>query len=111
MFMLFLGANPLYSVESVFIGDVLTFNCKLACRTSIIKGCEVSLLKETEITSKSKQIVGALERISGRDSTVLFLEISLNKSVSYRATALTDTEFGVEFVGRVDVQCKFFGVP
>ena len=112
MFILFLGANPLYSVEWYFVGTVLIFNCKLACRTSIIKGCEVSLLKETEtISMQSEPLDRASERISGREYTVVFLGISLNKSVNYRAIALTNsniTEFGEEFAGSVSRNCKFF---
>ena len=56
------------------------------------------------MSMQSEQLVGSLENLSGRDSTVLFQSISINESVSYRATALTDdsiTEFGEELVGSV----------
>ena len=65
---------------------------------------------------QSEQLDGSLEKLSGRDSTVLFLYISINKSFSYHAIALTDgsiTEFGEELVGivlRNDLYCKFFSV-
>ena len=117
MFILFyVGANPLYSVDWFFIesNNYLTFVCELACRTSIITGCEVSLLQGTEITSiQSEQPVGTLERQSSRDSTVIFTGISLNNSFSYRAIAVTDggvTEFGEQLVGSVSresLNCKF----
>ena len=109
-----LGANPLYSVEWLIINQtILTFICKLACRTSIISGCKVSLLQGTRTMSmQSEQPIGTLEKQSGRDSIVTFTGISSNNSFSYRAIALTDggiTEFGEELVGNVsrDLNCKF----
>ena len=118
MFILFyVGANPLYSVGWIFIesNNLLTFVCELACRTSIISGCEISLLQGTETTSmQSEQPFGTLERQSSRHSIVIFPGISLNNSISYHAIALTDsggvTEFGEQVVGSVsreDLNCKF----
>ena len=97
-------------MRSFFIDNVLTVVCKLACRTSIIRGCEVSLLQGTETTSmQSDRVDGTSEEILGHEATVLFPDISINQSVSYRATALTDgsvTEFGAELVGSVVINCK-----
>ena len=106
---MYIGANPLYNVNWVFGDTFLAFICKLACRTSIISGCKVSLLQGTETTSvQSEQPVGTLEKLSGRDSSVVFInDISLNNSFSYRAIALTDdgaTEFGEELVGNVSIE-------
>ena len=112
---MYVGANPLYSVDWFLSYTILAFICKLACRTSIISGCEVSLVQGTEIMSmQSEQPVGSLEKQSSRNSLVIFNNISLNNSFSYRAIALlTDggvREFGEELVGSVsteDLNCKF----
>ena len=90
--------------------------CELACRTEIIKGCNVSLLQESEtISMQSNDLDGTLEEISGRVSVVVFDDISPNKSTSYQASALTDgsiADFGEELLGSVSrqasINCKFF---
>lgn len=91
---MYTGANFLNSVKWFFIPqNFLMFACKLACRSSIISGCEVFLMQGKETTSsQSKEIAGNLELLE-RIVIVRFADIILNDSISYQATALTTSNF------------------
>ena len=112
----FLDANTLYSVRWFFLSqNDLYFVCILACRTSFIRGCVVSLSHEQRTTSKqSEGLLGTIEDLSGRESPVHFASISLNNSISYSAIALISddmNEFGNPVDGsisREDTTCKVF---
>ena len=115
----FVGANPLYSITWFFLlkKTHLSFICELACRTSIIRGCVVHLLKENgeSISKQSEHIIeGTPNEISGLKSIVHFDNITTsNNPIRYSAVALTNDStlrLGEELADNIvkDLKCMFF---
>ena len=117
---LYVGANPLYSVQSVILSQRhVAIVCTLACRTSIIRGCNVTLSQgQRTVSQQSENIMGTSNEISGNNVSIIFAElepdISLNNPISYSARAIAQTsnsisEFGeqVDGVVSMDFNCEY----
>ena len=107
---MFLGANPVYDVKGFFLTPTyLAIICTLACRTSIIRGCNVTLSQEHgAITRQSENIMGTSDAISGHDITTIFYDLNtsnilLNNPIGYSVRAIAQNNSNVfEFGEKID---------
>ena len=120
----YVGANPLYSVQLFLLTqNYLVFVCTLACRTSIIRTCKVTLTQEQRTVSKeSDNIMGTSNESLGHNINVVFAELDLELNISYNspiiysASAIAQTsddifEFGQQIDGIAsisgDLNCEY----
>ena len=116
----YVGANPLYSVQWFLLNQSsLVFVCTLACRTSIIRGCKVTLSQEQRtVSNEADELMETSNELSGNTVNIIFTElesnISFNNPFMYSASAIASdgiVEFGQQLDGIAiisgDLNCKY----
>ena len=101
---MFLGANPLYNAQPFFLTQShLAVVCTLACRTSIISSCEVSLSQGNgTISMQSANITGISNEISGNDINIIFSEVNMSdlSLIAYSARAIAQNSSNMFVFGQ-----------